>query len=223
MQQSWNESPREGCLYQDGFNICNYGDATIRETYLKYRDLLGSPISSFDSRCQLFRLGKLCYDPGKPPDWKVEWANIGLQDLVANGYSPLPGSEPHPAVRDFLTNQVELGVDTPRVFGRIISPPFCDRATGSCRQWTDKTLFIFPQDAVSGAHVARAPLGVGSAGQQLPLTSPTSGVTVAPPSHQSGAESSFAPLLVIAAILVIFTVVLVLSRLGRQPSGPSTT
>jgi hypothetical protein len=150
--------PREGCLLENGWNVCNYGDAEIKDAYLRQQELLGEPISGFDSRCQTFRFGRLCYNAANAKEWRVEWANLGLQDYTAKGYVPQPGTEPHAAVRDYLIAAMEVGIDIPRTVGRLISQPVCDR--GLCRQWSDKQVWIFPQDAQSWHQVQRAPLGL---------------------------------------------------------------
>ena len=61
------EVPREGCLHENGLNVCAYGEANLRDAYLRHRELLGEPLTSFDSRGQTFRFGRLTYAPGNPP------------------------------------------------------------------------------------------------------------------------------------------------------------
>lgn len=165
-----NEQPREGCFFSNGFNVCNYGEANLKDTYLRFKDYLGAPLSSFDSWSQLFVFGKLSYNPGNPAGWKVEIANMGLMDYQARGFTAQPGSEPHPALRDWLISQLEVNVDTGRLVGRIISPPLCDNATGMCRQWTDKQAFVFPKDAISGSQVQRVDLGLSTVHPPPPVT-----------------------------------------------------
>ena len=152
-----DEAPQAGCLHEHGWNICNFGEATIKDSYLRTKTYLGRPVGSFDSRCQTFELGRLCFNPANSDDWQVEFDNLGLVDLTSNGYTPLPGSDPHPAVRDWLLSLSEVGVDPWRVAGRIISEPVCQR--GRCSQWADKTRFAFPETAVHANDVQREPLG----------------------------------------------------------------
>ena len=154
-----SEQPQEGALYQNGWVVANVGHATFMDADLRYGEFLGEPISSFDGHCQTFRLGRLCYQQSNPPDWQVELDNLGLQDLQVEGRTPHPGSAPHPALRDWITSEMEAGVDTTRVVGRILGDPVCDK-DGQCRQWTDKQLFLLKQNAVTGDGVERAPLGL---------------------------------------------------------------
>lgn len=156
------EVPHEDCLLENGWNICNYGDAALKDLYLRYRPYLGEPVSGFDSRCQRYRLGALCYNPGNPDGWKIEFANLGLSDYLANGFSPQASASPHPAVRDWLLAQMEVGLDTTRVVGPMVSQPHCDQKTARCMQWTAKTKFTFPIGAVSADQVQRVPLGLPS-------------------------------------------------------------
>lgn len=212
-RSSGSEQPREGCLFQNGWNVCDYGLATIRDTYLRYADLTGEPLSSFDSQCQTFRFASLCFKPGNPDGWKVEFANLGLQDLTANGFTPQPGVEIHAALRDWIQAQLELGVDVPRVVGRVLSPPICSRESGSCRVWTDKTAFSFPADAVSGSQVQRLALGLTSLPAPVPppVTSP----------GPSWPLSASIPLLAVLVMAVVLTVTLLTRKTGAG-SPPST-
>jgi hypothetical protein len=157
---SGSETPLDGCLFLNGRNVCDYGDAVIRDTYLREQAFLGDPISSFDSQSQTFVFGRLTYRRGNPDGWRVEWANLGLQHLTAHGYVPQVGAELHPAVHDWIAAQIELGVDTLRVIGRVVSPPVCNRETGMCQQWFDKAVFRFPSNATAGSQVQRLPLGL---------------------------------------------------------------
>lgn len=152
-----DEAPQPSCLHDHGWNICNFGEATIKDTYLRYKTYLGRPVGSFDSRCQTFELGRLCFNAANPDDWQVEVDNLGLTDLTSQGYVPRPGASPHPAVRDWLLSLTEVGVDAWRVVGRILSGPVCE--DDQCIQWADKTRFSFPEEAVSAAEVQRDPLG----------------------------------------------------------------
>lgn len=195
------EQPREGCLLENGFNVCDYGTATLKAAYLRHRDLLGEPLSGFDARCQLFRFNRLCFNPANPDGWQVEFANAGLQDLQVNGFTPQPGAELHPAVRDWLISQLEIGVDTTRLIGRVISPPVCDKATNRCRQWTDKALFLFPAEAVSASQVQRAPLGLSS----VPRTAST-----------EPTATKQLPLLVVGLALLVGLVLLLSARRPQQ-------
>ncbi len=204
---SGTEVPREGCLFKNGFNVCDYGDATVKEAYLQFEALLGDPLSGFDARCQTFNGGRLCYTPGNPAAWRVQWDNLGAQDAVARGLTLQPNAEPHPALRDWLIGQMELGLDTTRVVGRILTPPVCDRTTRTCKQYTDKQVFLFPEDATWGVDVQRAPLGAWS----LHL-----------PNHTRPAPSASgpSPLLVGAsALLALLGGVLLLGRRGSGQLG----
>lgn len=157
---SGHEEPQEGAVFNNGWIVANYGDIAIMNAYLLYQPFLGEPISGFDGQCQSFRLGRLCYRPGNPSDWQIEFANLGMIDMQVEGYTPKLGSTLHPAVRDWLIAQLEAGVDTTRVVGKVISEPICDAKTGLCRQWTDKQLFTFDRNALTGDQVQRAPLGL---------------------------------------------------------------
>lgn len=164
------EEPLADAVYENGWNVANHENARIQDTYLSYRRFLGEPITGFDGQCQSFRLGRLCYAPGNPPDWRIELANLGADELEVEGYTAKPGATLHPAVRDYRLSQLELGVDLGRVFGRVISDPICDKRTRTCKQFTDKALFLFDEQAVSGDQVQRAPLGLW---RTYPRTRPT--------------------------------------------------
>lgn len=153
-----DQPARPGCLLLHGWNVCNYGDATLKDSYLRYKTYLGQPVSGFDGACQTFELGRLCYNAANPDDWQVEFDNLGLADLTSQGYTPLPGADPHPAVRAWLLALSEVGVEPWRVAGRIISEPVCER--GRCSQWSDKTRFSFPEQAVVATDVQRETLGI---------------------------------------------------------------
>lgn len=233
------ETPREGCDHLNGFNVCNFQDATLRDVHLKYAELLGEPVASFDFTGQVFRFGKLTYSPGAPEGWKVQFANLGLDDLRLNGLTSQPGSESHPAVRDWLQSQHELGLDIPRVVGRPLSPPVCNRTSGECRQWFDKTVFLFPQDAVSGTVVRRDELGLRLLPQPAPTAVPSLVPTLAPPTPlptQAIATAVPAPpietvrmpdgltmLMAAALILAILVAVFVLARGQRSRRTRQTT
>ncbi len=204
---SGTESPREGCLLKNGFNICNYGDATMKDTYLRFEPLLGDPLSGFDARCQTFNGGRLCYSPGNPPDWRVQWANLGADAAIARGLTLQPNAEPHPALRDWLIGQMEVGLDTTRVVGRMLTPPLCDRATGWCTQYADKQAFRFPADARSGAEVQRLPLGA---------------LSVHPSTEERPSSSASAPsslLIGVSALLALLGGAVLLSRRGSGQLG----
>lgn len=164
------DTPRANCDVVNGWNVCDYGVANLRDAYLRDADLLGEPVSGFDSHIQRFRFGALTYNPANPADWKVEVANLGLADLKANGMLPNYGAELHPAVRDWLLLQGDNGLDTPRTIGRVISAPVCDATR--CRQWTEKQLFIFPPQATAATQVQRAPLGMWSNPVPPPTANP---------------------------------------------------
>jgi len=152
------EEPAEGALLENGWRIEDRGEANLKEVYLRNQGFLGEPVTGFDGATQTFRLGRLGYQPNNPPDWKIEFANLGWLDMQTSGLTPNPGRTPHPALRDWLQAQLEVGLDLPRVVGRIISEPVCEG--GSCRQWTDKQRFQFPREALTADQVQRAPLGL---------------------------------------------------------------
>jgi hypothetical protein len=154
------EEPLPGALFENGWNIHNHGDALFRDTFIRYRSFLGEPVSGFDAHCQTFRLGRLCFNAGNRPDWRVEFANLGALDMAVEGYTPNPGRAPHPALRDWLVAQIEVGLDTTRLVGRIISDPVCDRGTRRCVQWAEKQRFEFEASAIAADAVQRQPLGL---------------------------------------------------------------
>jgi hypothetical protein len=205
-----SETPIEGCLYDNGFNIC-VGE--IRQAYLRDKQLLGPPISSAGLNCQIFSHGKLCFDSGAEVGWKVQWANLGHEDLIKNGFTPQPGAELHPAVRDWLTAFVEQGGDPTRQVGRMLSRPIPDPTTGQCRVWTDKQKFVFPCDATSGAVVQRASLGMESLPAPLPTPTPVVVAAASEPGLQLGSGT-------IASFVVILALLLALLRARRSGSRP---
>lgn len=207
-----HEAPQQGCLYDNGYNICPYGEANLRDAYLEHRELLGPPLSSFDSRSQVFLFGKLVYTPGNSEKWKVELSNEGLSHLIRNGYGPQPGSQMHPAVSDYLRAQQEVGVDTVRTSGRIISPALRDPVTGLCRQWADKAVYQFPCDAESGTMVQRLALGLESIPAPLPIATAVTVVAEPAPAYPFELASS-------AIVLAIAAVVLLTRLTRRRPSG----
>ena len=206
-----HEAPVEGSLYDNGWNVMNHGESGLKDTYLRLRHWLGEPISSFDGQCQSFRFGRLCYDPGKPEDWRIELSNSGWEDMLVEGYSPKPGSTPHPAVRDWKLSQLENGADLTRLVGRTISDPICDQKSHQCRQWTDKQLFLFEENAISDDRVQRAPLGLWLVYPQAraAATLPSEIVPSPPP----------VPSLAIAGMLVVAGVGLMLIRGGARGSA----
>ena len=158
---SWegHDPPQQGCLLLRGWNVCDYGDAAIKDVYLRYQDYLGDPISGFDGRSQSFQFGRLTYNPANPADFRVQLDNLGLQDLQAQGRLPQPGAALHPAVRDWIVSLQEVGVDPLRLVGRAISPAICVAKTQTCMQYFDKQVFTFPATATRAADVQRRPLG----------------------------------------------------------------
>ncbi|SRR5581483_10549978 len=151
------DTPQLACAHANGWNVC----PPLRDVYLRHADLLGKPISGFDvqTSAQRFLFGTLIYRPANPPDWQVEFANVGSEDYQLQGYTPRPGSEPHPAVRDWLTSAREGGIDTVRVVGRLISEPLPDKKTGLLKQWAEKAVFVFPAEATTADQVQRVPVG----------------------------------------------------------------
>lgn len=196
---SGQEKPEDGAFYANGWNVANIGNARIMDAYLRYQSLLAEPISAFDGRCQNFRLGRLCFEPGNPPDWQVQFDNLGLDDLHVEGRTEKVDAAPHPAVRDWVMTQMEAGVDVLRVVGRFLSDPVCDPRTGECRQWTDKQLFLFPKDALTADQVHRAPLGLWLS---HPQTRPTEIVVASP--HVNLPLTALALLLALTGILTLF-------------------
>jgi hypothetical protein len=213
-----SETPIAGCVHDNGFNVCDLGPATFRQVYLREKQLLGPPVSSAGLNAQSFTHGKLLSDPGAPEGWTVQWANLGHEDLIKNGFMPQPGAELHPAVRDWLTAFLEQGGDPGRVVGRILSRPIPDPTTNQCRVWTDKTKFVFPCEATSGAVVQRAALGVES----LPAPPPTPTPLVLAAQPESGMQMGPGS---IVALLVILALGLALlrTRLSRSGSGANWT
>lgn len=216
---SGNEAPRPGCVFDNSYNVCSYGTADFRQVYQQHRELLGTPISAVDaSQCQTFVMAKLCYDPGAPPGWEVQLANLGLDDLTRNGFLPQPGSEQHPAVRDFLAGQQQAGVDIVRVYGRVLSPPICDAISATCRQFMDKTVLVFDKQAVSGVQVQRLPLGL----QSLPAPVPTATAIVQPQPVQPVQPAAIQPPIGGLAIGALIAALLIAAFFtSRRP--PSTT
>jgi hypothetical protein len=157
---SGQEVAQEGAIYLNGWNVQNHYDAKIKDTYTRYQDLLGEPVSGWNGTSQSFRFGKLIYTPSRPDDWKIEFGNTGMEDLQVNGYTPQLNSTPHPALRDWLQSRNEDGMDIVRVIGPIISQPTCDKKANICRQWSAKSSFSFPADSLDGQNVVRLPVGL---------------------------------------------------------------
>lgn len=205
---SGHETPLEGALYLNGFNIEDFDGASILDTYRRFQDLLGQPISGFDGSSQSFTFGRLTYLPGNAPDWQVQLDNVGLEELQLEGYTPKPGATPHPAVRDWLVSQYELGTDLTRAVGRIISDPICN-ARNECKQYADKQEFLFSRSALTADQVQRAPLGVWLAHPQVRYAAETPTLT-APAIRQQ------APALVLGAFFALLG--LAVTR-GRPQGG----
>lgn len=193
---SGHEQPAEGAFLENGWLVQNRGEARIADVYLRYRAWLGEPVSGFDGSCQLFRLGRLCYAPGNPPDWKVELDNLGYLDMQIEGYTPNPGRTPHPALRAWVQSQRESGLDTVRVVGRLISDPICDRNTGLCTQWTDKQRFSFDEAARWEDQVRREPLG-------LWFSHPKARPVAAPPLTSSAIPLGLAVLAALSGLVLL--------------------
>ncbi len=175
VETTGHELRQEDGAYENGWNVQDRGPSRFLTFYLRYKPLLGEPVSGSDGRCQSFRFGRICVNLGNPPDWQVELTNSGLEDLQLEGYTPKPGASPHPAVRDWLVSQMDVGTDVTRVVGRTLSDPLCDKQSHACRQWSDKQLFLFQEEALTAAEVQRAPLGLWLAHPQArvaPATRP---------------------------------------------------
>ncbi len=210
LDTSGHEAPQDDAFYENGWNVANVGESGFKDRYLDMKAWLGEPIRGFDGQCQTFRFGRLCYDPAKPDGWKVELANAALEDIQVEGFTPKPGSTPHPALRAWKLDQLEAGADLTRLVGRTISDPVCDHKLHQCRQWTDKQLFLFPENAVSGEQVQRTPLG-------LWLTYPaTRAAAEVPPEVIQ--QSSTLPAFVASAILALAGVAALASRRGMGSS-----
>lgn len=151
---SGKEQPRPGAIFVNGFNI----EDPLRDTYARSRAWLGEPVTAFDGRCQRFRFGELCYEPGNDPAWVVQFANLGRQDMEIEGYRPVANASPSPALKDWLRAHYEVGLDITRTIGPVISEPHCTPTV--CVQWTMKTRFEFPPNATSASQVRRAPVGL---------------------------------------------------------------
>src|SRR4051794_11943293 len=78
------EEPEPRALYRNGYNV----QLPIMDAYQRSEDLLAEPVTAYDGKCQTFRLGRLCHFPGNPPDWQVQWDNLGLAELQTEGYTP---------------------------------------------------------------------------------------------------------------------------------------
>lgn len=207
LDTSGHETPQDGAYFENGWNVANTGAADLMDRYLRYQSFLGEPVSGFNGQCQSFRFGRLCYQPANPSDWKVELANVGLEDLQVQGYSAQPGRDPHPALRDWLYMQLEAGVDLTRVVGRLLSESICDARTRLCRQWADKQVFQFPQDSLTADQVQRLPVG-------LWLSHPQ-----ARPAPVAGSSESASPLSPWPWALVVVLVLVGLLVLMRRSVG----
>jgi hypothetical protein len=149
----------------------------------------------------------LSYKPGNPSEWKVEFDSLGEMDMRVEGFTPKPNASLHPALRDFLRTQLEVGIDILRVYGPVISDPIC--SAGSCRQWTAKARFEFDQAAVGADAVQRLPIG-------LWLTYPGAR------SIRGPGPFNFAPLLG-AGVLVLLAVLSQMSRKNGARYRATTT
>lgn len=153
-----NEQPKDGAILVNGWLIENHGSARILDSWERYQAFLSEPISGWDGKSQRFRGGELVYTPGNPPDWQVEFSSLGWRMMQTGGFTPSPGQTPHPALRLLIQSQIEVGIDAPRVIGRVISIPLC--RDGWCWQYTDKQAFFLPEDAASADLVQRIPVGL---------------------------------------------------------------
>jgi hypothetical protein len=190
-------------------NGCNIPDPRVQAFVARFEPWLGEAVSPWSGRDQTFAMARLVVTPLNPPDWAVELANLGRDDLMREGISPTPGSIPHPALQSWLVEETEKGTDTVRLVGRILSAPICVRDL--CSQFSDKQRFMFRRDATSADQVTRAPLGLWRA---FPATRAS-----APPPEGT---SSWPPMphLIGAAVVIG-----ILARLGggRKASRPSRT
>ena len=191
-----HDVPQAGCLLVNGWDVCNYGDATLKDVYLRDQTYLGDPISGFDSQAQWFRFGRLTYNPANPADLQVQFDNLGLKLLQITGRTPDPGAELAPAVRDWLVAIQEVGIDPLVIAGRTISPPICDQHTGTCEQYLDKIVFRFPQDATTASQVTRLPLGTL-------LRHPEAATPTAAPTHALVARSTFFTLAALFGLVAV--------------------
>jgi hypothetical protein len=149
----------------------------------------------------------LCYDRGNAEPWKVQLDNLGLREMQLQGLTPNPGAPQHPAVRDWLLGQLDVGTDLNRVVGRTISEPHCEKRSHTCQQYADKQLFIFDERATRGEQVRRAPLGLW---QTYTRTHPTG--TSEPPVFNL-------PLLGLAGVLAAAGLLLLI--MPRKRLGPT--
>jgi hypothetical protein len=151
-----HEQPIPGATFVNGYNVANIGPCTFQDRYAEAGALLGPPVGSFTGRTQDFLFGRLVCAPHNPPENRVRFDDLGLAYLRLRGLTPRPGAEPHPAVRSHILGALETGLDPQEFFGRVISPPLCDR-TGQCAQYTDKQRLEFAD--APDAPVSWAPLG----------------------------------------------------------------
>jgi hypothetical protein len=158
LNTSGHEAPITGALFSNGWNVADISGVGFRAFYERWRDLFGEPTTGFDGLQQCFTFACLRVNPANPPDWRIEIVNAGQQAMLAEGWTPTPGRTPHRAVRDWVLHQLELGVDVPRLVGRFISEPVCQKKL--CRQFSEKQLFVFGEDATSFDEVRREPVGL---------------------------------------------------------------
>lgn len=153
------EEPRPDAAFVNGFNVANIGACAFQEAYSRAALLLGPPIAGFTGRSQSFVYGRLVCVLDAPPEQRVQWANLGLDEMRLRGLLPQPGSEPAPAVRAHLLGALETGLDPAEIFGRVLSAPVCN-GDGRCRQYTDKQVLLFERDATAADAASWAPLGL---------------------------------------------------------------
>jgi hypothetical protein len=211
LDTSGNEEPLDGALPLNGWNVANYEQIRLKDFYQRHEGFLGEPLSGFDGRTQTFRLGRITYGPGKAAEWQLELENLGFLDMQLEGYTPRLGSSPHPAVRDWLLAQQDVGTDLTRVVGRTISEAICERKSKQCSQWTDKQRFLFRQDALTGDEVQRAPLG-------LWLSHPRSRPVLV--SGEPVERHPNVALILLAAVLAVLAVSLLRGQSGGRIDAP---
>jgi hypothetical protein len=202
------DNPVPGALMSNGFIVGKADEPKFRAFYERYQAWLGEAITTFDGREQTFRFGRLTYNPSNKAGWEIELANVGMFDLQQAGLQPVPGSLPHPLVRDWLIAQQEAGVDVVRLIGRIISDPICVRRV--CSQWTDKQRLTWAQNETAIDRVYRAPLGQW-------LTHPQERPKDQLPNEDSGVQLT--PLTVVFVVLAILLALLLVVLLLLRRSG----
>jgi hypothetical protein len=159
---SGQEEPEVDAIFLNGFNVANRDQIRFKDFYEQHADWLGEPIGPFTGASQAFRFCQLTFNLSNPPEWRTELSNCGEADMRLEGFTPQPAgsASAHPALRDYLVDLYQRGVDVPRLVGPIISEPRCQAKTKLCTQWTMKARFEFPASAASGDAVRRLPIGL---------------------------------------------------------------